>query len=299
MVQKLAILLSGWYSGATLLTLLLDRHPAIVSNGEGFPFSGDFQAFVCTCGSELRDCDFYRNVAGHMYRGTEFDRHLFLRSPDYERLGPLGRLADTPRFPGRLRHALLSLHPGYRAMTAEFVAAHEEFMNRALARTDSSVYLDGTKSLRRADILLQHARREPRIWLLVKDCRGYCATVLRVRKWPQHKATIAAEEWLEYIRLARRLAAAHSDVPFRILRYEDLCADPAAFLNDLVSELGLNPSYDWGHQLRTPHVLGNKMRTDFNGTIEQDERWRRELEPATQLAVVRVARKTMEEFGYV
>jgi hypothetical protein len=298
-VQELVFLLSSWYSGTTLLTLLLDRHPDIVSNGEGFPFSGDFQGYDCTCGYELRDCDFYRMAASHMDRGEEYDRRLFLRSPVYDLSTPLSLLADTPHLPGRLRHALLSLHPRYRSITREFAEAHELFMNRALEYSNARVYLDGTKSLRRADILLQRARRNGRIWLLIKDCRGYCATVLRVRNWPQDKAVLAAKEWLEYIRLAKRLAASYPEVPFRILRYEDLCADPAGFLHDLVSELGLDPHYDWHSQARTPHVLGNKMRKGFDGTIRLDERWRSELEPAAQTAVVQVARRVMEEFGYV
>lgn len=298
-MQELAFLLSGWYSGTTLLTLLLDRHPEIVSNGEGFPFTGDFQAYECTCGSQLRDCCFYRMVASHLYRGEEYDRSLFLRSPVFDLMVPVGALAGTPRFPGRLRHALLSLHPRYHAITRRFAEAHEEFMNGALEYTGARVYLDGTKSLRRADILMQHVRCKRRLWLLIKDCRGYCATALRVRNWRQEKAVIAAKEWLEYIRLSRRLASSYPDAPFRILRYEDLCADPETFLRALVSELGLDPQYDWRRQQRIPHLLGNKMRMNFDGTIKLDERWKKELEPATQAAVIRVAGKAMEEFGYV
>lgn len=298
-MQKLAFLLSGWYSGTTLLTLLLDRHPEIVSNGEGFPFRGDFQAYDCTCGSELRDCSFYRCAAGHMYRGTEFDRRLFLRSPVYDLVAPLEKAADTPRLPGRMRDALMSLHPRYRAITREFVAAHEQFMRQALEYTGASVYLDGTKSLRRADLFLQHLHCAPHIWLLVRDCRGYCATVLRVRQWSQHRAVEAAEEWVEYIRLARRLAASRPDVPFRVLRYEDLCADPGGCLGSLLTELGLDPDYDWRTAQRPSHVLGNRMRKAFDATVRLDERWKQELEPATQQAIARAARRTMEEFGYV
>jgi hypothetical protein len=299
-METTAFLLSSWYSGATLLTLLLDRHPQIVSNGEGFPFTEDFQDFDCSCGQLLHGCEFYRFSAKHMLRESNYDPELFIRSPTYRKLPTLlRRLACTDRFPGPLRQRLLSVVPEYRKTTEYFVSAHLEFMDRALSYSGATVYLDGTKSLQRADLLLRHLAGNKHIWLLVKDCRGYCATVLRTGRLSRERVAEAAKEWKKYLWLAKRLAARYPEAKFRLIRYEDLCREPSSILGSLLESLGVSPDYDWTTVTRTPHVLGNKMRKSFNGEIRLSERWRDELDTNTEQAVIREAGDQMREHGYI
>ena len=50
--ETLNFILANWYSGATLLALLVNRHTVIECNGETFPFSPrDLKDRDCTCGS--------------------------------------------------------------------------------------------------------------------------------------------------------------------------------------------------------------------------------------------------------
>lgn len=299
-IERLAFLLSSWYSGATLLTMLLDRHPAVVSNGEGFPFHRRYQRFVCTCGNRLFDCNFYRHAAAHMQLEDKYDPAVFLREPVYNLPGPIRRYAMSPRFAGRARHVLMSLSSTYRTETKAFCDAHIEFMRRALQYSGATVYLDGTKCLRRVELLAQHLDVPKHFWLMVKDCRGYCASVVRARRWPKDRALLAAREWVDYLRFAKRLARANPAVPLRIIRYEDLCRHPSQILGDLFKELGLNDFDAETAGPSDPHLLGHKMRLSFDGRVEVREQWwRTYFDEDTQRSIVRFAKKPMQEFGYI
>ena len=73
------LLLSNWYSGATLFSFLLDSHPELVCNGETFPLiEGDKRRNVCSCGAYIDTCDFYIKTT-KIIKGYEFPK-----SRDYE-----------------------------------------------------------------------------------------------------------------------------------------------------------------------------------------------------------------------
>lgn len=83
---RLVSLLANSYSGATLLTLLLDRHSRIVSNGESmFVSDRDPTRWDCTCGEDIDRCEFYRATARHMRLPDDagWDKRLFVRVPAF------------------------------------------------------------------------------------------------------------------------------------------------------------------------------------------------------------------------
>lgn len=299
-MEKTAFLLSNWYSGATLATMLLDQHPDIVSNGEAFPFRKQFPLPVCSCGAPLTRCEFYRFAAAHMRNGGDYDPVLFTRDPN-SRLPPLvERLANSARLAGPLRDRILTLSRRYRGGIDEFFEAHRVFMERALLYSGSKIYIDATKSLARTDLLLKKAATSSSIvWLLVRDCRGFCLSTLRNRSWPVLRVPRAARAWLAYIRRASRLAGKHPAVRFRILRYEDLCRSPLPFLNHLYSQLGLSRRDEVWSADHTPHILGNRMRLTFDGKVQLREEWRTQLDDTTQGRIIRIAGREMERLGYL
>ena len=101
-MKRTVFLLSSWYSGATMLTMLLDRHPAVVSNGEAFPYNPRDRRHVCSCGKRLHECEFYRYAAAHMLDNPK----LFLQEPLLDLPSPLRRLAMSPRFAGRVKRLM-------------------------------------------------------------------------------------------------------------------------------------------------------------------------------------------------
>lgn len=296
-MKRTVFLLSSWYSGATMLTMLLDRHPAVVSNGEAFPYNPRDRRHVCSCGKHLHECEFYRYAAAHMLD----DPKLFLREPLLDLPSPLRRLAMSPRFAGRVRDHVMALSSEYRSQLDAFQRAHILFMRRALEYSGADIYVDGTKSLRRAEILLPHLDGKVHLWLLVKDCRGYCASMLR-KRYPKNKVAIPVQEWLDYIRFSERLARAAPAAVFRIVRYEDLCRHPSRVLDVLFSDLGLGYDERMDTTDYSAHLLGNRIRTTFDGRIESvevRERWRHELDSKTQEEIVCLAGTKMAELGYV
>ena len=62
-----SFMFSNWYSGATLLAILLNNHSELTCNGETFPFKvGDSGIYICSCGKSLLNCAFYKRNASHM-----------------------------------------------------------------------------------------------------------------------------------------------------------------------------------------------------------------------------------------
>jgi hypothetical protein len=295
-----AILLANFWSGATLLTMLLDRHSRLVSTGEGFPFP-DQTGVRCSCGEPIERCDFFLAAAAGMRGDNKYDRDLFGFMPGRlrELPRPLRKLAETGHWPGRLRHTLCSLSPAYRRIVADFAAQHREFMQRACQLAGATHFVDATKSLSRADLLMRSGLMPSAIVLLVRDPRAFTHGRLRYVSGDGDKIALAAQEWLHYIRLARRLARAYSAVPYLEVRHEDICTDPARELERIVRLIGFVPEPG---QLAGPggvsHVLGNKMRHSFDGRVFLRERWRETLPPEVQSRVMKLTGVTAVEFGY-
>ena len=298
-INNIFFLFSNWYSGATLLTLLLDRHPEIVSNGEGFPFFPDNNYPACSCGNILQECDLYRYAGNHMWDGKYFNKHLFLREPNIKLPNIINKLAMSPRIPGYFRHYIMSMSKEYAKKISEFSKAHLLFMERAKEFAGARIYLDATKSLRRAEIFLSTTAEPIYAYLLVKDCRSFCFSALRFRKWDVSHAGIAAQEWLNYIRFSRRLAKNYSNLNLQIIRYEDLCSSPLTTLNDIYSDLAVSPQKEVYHENHIHHLLGNKMRMKFDGQIKFRDQWRTELDKDTKRKIIRIAGDQMSELGYI
>ena len=298
-LQCPVILLSPWYSGATLLTLLLDAQPQIVTNGEAFPFSSSDPEYQCSCGQALSSCDFYSFAASGMRVGDDFSPDLFRREPRIGGFSLFRWLATTPRLSGNWRVSVSQFWPPFREAVLPFLAAHHEFMRRAISYSGATIYVDGTKSLARADLFLGHFGGPKRLLLLIKDCREYCASVLRIQKRPKGAVAEIAREWLFYIRSAERLANRYPESELRLVKYEELCENPDQVLHDLTKWFGVRyldyRSLSYGQS----HVLGNKMRKDFDGNIENRRRWEWFLDADSKQKILNVAGPKLISLGYL
>jgi hypothetical protein len=297
-MNRAAFLFASWYSGATLLTLLLDAHPEIVSNGEAFPFGTGTREYRCTCGLDIRECPFYREAAAHMRSGDRFDPAVFIRTPKYELPPLLRRFARSRRVPLWVRSRALALVPAVRRHDRAFVEAHVEFMRRACTLAGARVYLDATKSLRRAELLAGHLTVPVDYLLLVKDCRAYVDSYLRRSKWPESRAGEVARDWRDYIAGAGRVVQAAGGT-LRVVRFEDLCLDPDGTMRDIFDMLHVATDAKPGADPHQPHLTGNEMRHRFDGRIERrEERWKATLSGDAVRTVTRIAGPTMRELGY-
>ncbi len=293
---RVAFLLANWYSGATLLSLILDSHPDIVSNGE--IYHDLKKAIRCSCGALATECPFYREAAEHMWDSERWDPSLFRVTPDVRRRGVLGQILTTPRFTGRWRNSL-----SYRLLGSEhrrFLEAQETLMRNALRLGGGSVYLDGTKSHRRAEMMLSEARHSSSpLILLVRHPLSWCARWRKRRK----KATLAmaVRTWRRYIRNSFALASAFPGTTLHMIRYEDLCLKPEETLTSLLEVLGLNYS-ERMLAVREPgghHAMGNTMRFSFDGVVHAPTLREDELEPSEKRIVLQKCRRIMKQVGYL
>lgn len=292
-----AFLLANWYSGATLLTLLLDRHPQIVSNGEGFYHRFRTGDTVCSCGESVTECPFYRHAAAGMWAGADYDSRLFSVTPPLFPREPLRRLFESARLSGRWRRSVIRSLPWLRAEYDGFVKAHVEFMRRALSLSKAELYLDGTKSLRRAEIFLSEEQFESSpLLLLVRHPLSWCASWMEKRKTADLDNAIRT--WNEYVRRSFRLREHFPESPFRTVLYEDLCEHPTRELTEIERWLGLRAGGVLEPRNSTPHVLGNKMRFTFDGTVRPAVDRSNELTTDERTEILERCEDWMEAVGY-
>jgi hypothetical protein len=297
----LAFLSANWYSGATLFNILLNNHKLITSNGEGFPFRvSDDTQYTCSCGRTLEQCDFYRHAAGHMYdsRSNSWDRTQFAQLPRYSDIGPVNKWIQSYRYARRARDAVVRVVPAFRRAQDRFLAAHDAFFRNATSLKGAAIYLDGTKSFRRAELF---ASRTEALIYLVRDGRGYCNSYRKNRQLDGGQLDQAARSWLSHLDSLRVFGLRYPNVRIHVVRYEDLCRDLDSTMRTICVFLGL--PFDEGvlgrSGLAEYHLLGNRMRMTFDGTVNEDLSWQTELTEAQIGIVTDITRTKLSEFGYV
>ncbi|NNM01787.1 MAG: hypothetical protein HKO62_13620 [Gammaproteobacteria bacterium] len=298
-MQTLAYLTSSSYSGSTLVTFLLNRHPAIATIGEaeGWHYAPG-EDYRCSCGEALTTCAFFQRVAAN-YReaGFSFDPREFgtrLAYVENRRLNTY--LVD--KLPGlgssaleRLRDGALRRLPGFAGRFRDSVRRNELMIRTALDYTGASVFVDGTKNPYRMRFLSALPGFELKPIYLVRDVRGVVASTVRKKGWPVAQA---AQKWIADQQAILRLLAEQG--PYYTLCYEALCADPAAELAALEAWLGCEAiPWDENYQAVEHHILGNEMRRQPAGPIRDDRRWQLELGAAQLDAVAATVRRFSDD----
>lgn len=294
---RYATLLANWYSGATLLTLLLDRHPAIVSNGEAF-YEHAKRQLTCSCGSDIRSCPFYRSAAEPMWAGSDFDSSLFLARPVYSSNTQIEKALVSPKWAGRARAVLIRSVPQYHRLSQRFALAHANFMIRACDAAKAELYLDGTKNLRRFELLLSEGIYPTGVILLVRDPRSWIVAWRKRRPKASLEKSITA--WKQYIDDSRRLLRGWPSIPVNVIRMEDLQNNPGETLKSIFSFLGVAGDVDvLGESTHTAHVLGNSMRHGFDGRVRSNDRsWQDVLSDDDRNAIESRLAGYMTELGF-
>ena len=270
-------MLSNWYSGATLLARLLNRHPLVMCNGETFPFRpGDTSKYDCSCGKLLESCDFYEYSASHMRvpSSGEWRRGLFAQIPQYSEFSLANGYLVSPRFDSAVRDFIIRCIPQLRRSDSDFVNAHITFMEMALSYSDTTTYLDGTKSLRRAQLFARDPAIELSILHLIRDPRGFCCSFLRNRGLPKEALSHAIDEWETYVLAVEAITRRNRRLPTIVIKYEDLCRETSNTIRKLCEFLEI-PDFDVSQRsVKQSHILGNRMRRNPLDKISEDIRWR-------------------------
>lgn len=298
---QLVSLLANWYSGATLLTILLNAQSQIVSNGESMFFDEkDSRRYDCSCGRYIDECEFYEATTAHMRRagGPDWDKRLFVQVPAFSHKPVLRSFLHSPRLESVLRQEIIDIAPAYRGIRDRFLDAQLQFFANARRFSGASIYLDGTKSIRRAQLFACDGRCAMKAVHLVRDGRGFCASYVKNTR-PTPSWSDAAEAWVSYIAQVDQFSRIFPSVPVLVVRYEDLCRSTEEALRSVCRFLDISYEEPAADIMKGAHILGNRMRRKFNGTVVEDTSWKEKLGNDTQAELTSLMKPQLTQFGYL
>ncbi|MGE3181256.1 MAG: sulfotransferase [Phycisphaerae bacterium] len=301
MKRRFVYIISPSYSGSTLLTFLLARHPDIATIGElKATAMGDVDRYRCSCGENIRACPFWQALAEKLHeRGTPFDLTNFgthyrdFSNPLIDRLLRLRVHGSTVE---RLRDTLLNAIPGAKHHIA---AIHKK--NRAIVEATCEIqgrpiFLDGSKEPNRLRYLRAAGFDDVRVIHLIRDGRAVTNSALGHE---YDSLEVAATDWRDTHAEAVRIRAASKPGEFFTLKYEELCAQPREKVTEICNFLGIDPAgLDWNAPTNAFHILGNSMRNRPLENIRLDERWKTSLNENHLRRFDRLAGAMNREFGY-
>lgn len=298
---KLVSLLANYFSGATLFTILLNAHSEIVSNGESMFFDeNDHRRYDCSCGKYIDECEFYEAVTRPMRLpgAAGWDKRLFVQVPSFSHTPLLRSLLHSPRFEWALRHEIINIIPAYRNVRDRFLEAQLQFFAKAREHSGASIYLDGTKSIRRAQLFARDNRSEMRVVHLIRDGRAFCTSYLKNTN-PVPTWTDAAKAWVSYIEQVDQFSRAFPSVPVLSVRYEDLCRSTSEVLRTVCGFLEISYEEPPADMMKDAHILGNRMRRTFSGAIVENTSWKEKLDNSTQMELTSLMKRQLSQFGYL
>ncbi len=296
---RVAYLVGTGHCGSSLMALLMDSHPQIVSVGEVSPGRRSrhvaFETQSCSCGVILNECPFWTHVFDAM-------RQQGFASP----------WAHDYRYAGTLAHRVLTAYSSYRLAQwfqrtcAEILPYHRQrirrvdranvaFISSALKWKGAEVFVDTTKTLTRLSRLLGINELDVQIIRVVRDVRAFVNSNQRKGR----SLAASAESWTKFQQTADAFLRQISQDKIIQIRYEDLCDDMAGTLARLFDFLGVEPMEP--NEIVTPrehHILGNRMRRQLQLTVRRDDAWRKDLLPSEIDRTLRIGGPINQRFGY-
>lgn len=298
-----AILLSNWYSGATLTSILLDAHPEIICNGETFPFAEtDMRRHLCSCGEYIDQCEFFKKTL-EIDEGKNFPENWnykrYVVNPLFSKNKYLNKFLASPVRDSNLRR-WFEKRSKVNQKISIFYDAQVNFMEKAKEFSGAKIYLDGTKSIRRAQIFAKYSKNQNiKLIHLVRDGRAFCNSYRKNKKIDEGKIEIAAKEWNEYISLVEKLKLNYSNLDIIDVRYEDLCRNFKSTYKYIEQFLGVC-QIDHSHlEKDKSHILGNRMRKDFDFSIKEDISWKNELSEETIKNISEKMKSNLIKYNYI
>lgn len=322
-MTRLVYVMAASHSGSTLLSMLLNVHPKVVTAGELKAENlGDPLRYRCSCHALLQACPFWDRVnrqmaeAGHPgFRICDAQSHFASIPSAYARrlLRPLVRGPAMER----LRDLALWFSPAWRRGKVRLLRRSVDLVH-AVARTAGvDTVVESSKIGLRLKYLASTGELDIHVIRLIRDGRAVALTYMEPEEFADarnaslrgggtgknrdHRLSMdaAANEWRRSNEEAEALLPRLNRVGVSQVRYEALCADPLGTLNRLFVELGLAPVATLDDFRSAPHhVIGNGMRLDTDNRIELDERWRQRLTGVELAAFDAVAGTLNTKYGY-
>jgi hypothetical protein len=299
--SRFLYVLAPSYSGSTLLTYLLARHPQIATIGElKATQMGDVDRYKCSCGDPIVECHFWRQVADECAtEGIPFDVHDFGTALATD-AGWSGRLIRTKvRAPWieSLRRVLLTLSPSARRRLDQRITRNWQLSNIITKIQGGRIFVDGSKDATRLLHFINSRRWDVSVLYLQRNGMGVSRSIAKHEGIGFDKA---AELWrtnVENLEAMRRLLP---DGLVKHIKYEDLCLSTEKVLKDVFSWLKIEdfPIETTDFKNGEFHILGNSMRLGGLSEVRIDERWRTELDAEMQNAFQKRHSRLNAALGY-
>ena len=299
------VFIAGWgRSGSTLLDRMLGQVPGVFSAGELRDIwrRGVREDRSCGCGEPFGSCPVWRKVGEIAFGG--WDRL------DLDEVQALRESLDRPWSVPLLLGSRLT--PSLDAGVARYVSILSRLYGAIAEATDARVIVDSSKIATFAMLVRQVPEVDLRTVHLVRDPRGVITSwrkqvvrgdgkddeMLRYGVWS------ASARYLAYNGLAHGLRPLG---PYRLLRYEDLLADPRGTVTKILSFAGVATHGDTLAYLRhdqadlAPNhtVDGNPMRLRRGPVaLRRDDAWRTELSSRDQRIVRAITLPLGLAYGY-
>lgn len=299
-MSDLAYILSPSYSGSTLLTCLMATHPDVATVGElkASPL-GDVASYRCSCGNPILLCPFWDAVGrGMRQRGvafspTDFGTHFRSQHTFVDRV----LHADLRNWAWETLRATALHLPQVRRSYRAILERNRLLIEVILDIQKGKLFLDGSKDAIRLRYFRSVGFWNIKVIYLLRDGRGTTNSIAR-----HHGLSIeaAAREWVRTQKECDRAAEALPSTDLIVLKYEDLCADPAKTMQSIYRFLGLDPHGGrLSYQASEHHIMGNAMRLHSFDSIRQDEKWKNALSANDLKVFQRVAGSLNRKYGYL
>lgn len=269
------------FHGASLLAILLNNHPQIVSLGDTAP-TKTAQDFFCSCGSIIKDCGFWKSVhSTQLSYNHEKSEYVIPLLPNLETntIERLNRLNEYFR-------RFLSPWLFFPLTKNRFRKSVELFTETALEFHGKNIFVDGTKDINRCLSIRNITNKEIRVIHLIRDPRGYLSSLRKNIPEENIDLKTASKMWKGFHYLALHLFSGLANCHYLPVYYENLASEPAIEMKRIFEFLGV-PYHDSFQKPQLPHhIIGNRMIADFSGEIRQDIEWRNSLSPTDQAKVL-------------
>jgi len=299
-VTDLVYIASTSYSGSTLLTYLLNAHPAIGTMGELKWADIDLATYRCSCGQRLIDCPFWRRVES-LVRQRDLPFDLARPYTDFRMRGqPFADRIIRARNRGRLfesmRDAAIAVIPACRLHWPTVEAVNRAMIEVILHLQGARVFVDASKDPVRLKYLIKTGDYNVRVIHLIRDGRGVTHSAIKNRGVGAEEAAL---DWLRTHQQIERFRDMLGHVRCMIVRYEDLCRDVQNTTRSIYQFAGVDASF-WTDNFRSVphHILGNTMRLRNNAQVRLDETWRTLLSHSDLATFEAVAGPQNRAFGY-
>lgn len=291
--------ITGWTrSGSTLLGNVLGELPGVAHVGElhylwrnGALTSGTNSQ--CGCGEPLRTCALWGPVISE-HAGSGDARVMEQRQATYLRTRHTWRRLTESCGPATV--------PDEVADTVDRTVAVYDAVRRA--GHGQRLVVDGSKYPAEAAALLGHPDVDAKVLHIVRDPRGTAASYKSAKDYIDPMGPATSSAYWSAFNTASELIGRAAPGRFLQLRHEDVCADPAAVLRQVLDFVGLRDDVPVQGErqvtLHTNHtVTGNPDRLRTGAvTIRRDDRWRDVLSRAELIRATVPGAALMLRYGY-